>query len=211
MTLTTPFTIGYYFSTLTSSCNTILDLGSGTGNRYIKQLNRAKYTVGLDLYAPYLQRSNKSGEHDDYIRADVRNLCFREGSYDCVIASELIEHLTKAEGYELLRNIERISKNIVIVTTPNGFTRQVHNENALQQHRSGWTLKEFERIGYCVFGLRGLRFFTRNESLCRSKVLVAGIKLISMITQPIASLCPGIAFQLLCVKYLREELSPGGQ
>ncbi len=198
-------------STLTSSCSTILDLGSGAENRYIKQLKRAKYAVGLDLYAPYLQKSKKSDEHDDHIRADVRKLCFRDGSYDCVIASELIEHLTKAEGYELLRNIERISKNIVIVTTPNGFTPQDHDENVLQKHRSGWTLNEFERLGYCVFGLRGLRLFTRNESLCRSKVLFAGIKLISLITQPIASLHPESAYQLVCVKYLQKEPFRGGK
>jgi ubiquinone/menaquinone biosynthesis C-methylase UbiE len=205
MKVATPFTIGFYFSMLTSSCNSVLDLGSGTSNRYIKQLKKAKYTVGLDLYAPYLRKSNKSSEHDDLIRADVRKLCFREGSYDCVIASELIEHLSKAEGYELLRSIERISKDIVIVTTPNGFAPQDHDENALQHHKSGWTLREFERLGYRVYGLRGLRILTRNETVTRSRVLSAGIKLVSMITQPIASLYPETAYQLLCVKYLQEK------
>ena len=48
---------------------------------------------------------------------------FSDRSFDAVIALELLEHLNKEEGYELIHNMERWARSKVIVSTPNGFCR----------------------------------------------------------------------------------------
>ena len=62
--------------------------------------------MGVDLYAAWLDKSKEKEIHNEYYQMDVKliNKEFKEDSFDCVLALDLIEHLEKQEGEELLIN-----------------------------------------------------------------------------------------------------------
>jgi len=93
--------------------------------------------------------------YDDLILASADKLPFRESSFDLVLASEVIEHLPKVQGEALLREVERVCKWKIIITTPRALWKKGFLENSAptQRHLSGWTDEEFKKLGYRVVGV----------------------------------------------------------
>ena len=69
--------------------------------------------------------------------------------FDYVLAIDLIEHLSKSDGYLFLYELDRISKGSSALLTPNGFAWQPPSiNNIYNAHISGWTIKEFKQLGW---------------------------------------------------------------
>lgn len=81
------------------------------------------------------------------------------GSYDIVMAFDLIEHLPKHQGYLLVYEMQRISRSMAVVFTPNGHVWQPpSSDNEWNAHISGWTPKEFRGLGWAELrGWTGMR------------------------------------------------------
>ena len=140
-------------------CKTILDVGCGN-NSPIGLFEHKYTTVGIDGYKLAIEESKKRKIHDFYIFGDINKLnsLIKRGSFDAVVALDVIEHLKKDEGYKLLDNMERVARKKVILVTPNGFIPQYNKDNKLQAHHSGWTVEDFTDRGYCVEGIYGTKF-----------------------------------------------------
>jgi 2-polyprenyl-3-methyl-5-hydroxy-6-metoxy-1,4-benzoquinol methylase len=108
----------------------------------------ADYLVGLDAFAPALQIAKGRKIYDDLIQADIRHLPLRSERIDCVTLFDVIEHLRKADGRELL--ISLLSS--VFISTPNShlsneqYARLVGN--VYEHHVSGWCVTDLENLGY---------------------------------------------------------------
>jgi hypothetical protein len=139
-------------------CRSALDLGCGGGSpsRHLG----IPYLSGLDGHAPSLREARANSTHQEYHLGDVRSIggLFSQGQFEACIALDLIEHLTKDEGRQLLRDMETIASKRVIVFTPNGFLPQHGSEDDLQEHLSGWNPEEMQAIGYRVIGMHGPKF-----------------------------------------------------
>jgi hypothetical protein len=136
-------------------CETILDVGCG-------ELSPMRFLatgrlVGLDGYTPALERAQQRSTHDEYILGDVRLVgeILQDRVFDAVVALDLIEHLPKTDGLQMLESMERLAKKRVIVFTPNGFVPQKSQNGDLQEHLSGWIPEEMRVRGYSVFGMHG--------------------------------------------------------
>jgi 2-polyprenyl-3-methyl-5-hydroxy-6-metoxy-1,4-benzoquinol methylase len=121
---------------LLEDCESILDLGCGRTS----PLNfcNPKFSVGVDIFKPYIAESQKRKIHTTYLLSDITSVEFKAKSFDAVICTEVLEHLPKIEGYRLIERMKIWAKKKVIVSTPNGYCRQGaidHNEK--QIHRSG--------------------------------------------------------------------------
>lgn len=143
------------------SARSVLDLGCGQGKpmAMIKFWRKIKYAVGVDLYKPYIKEAKEYGLHDKYIISDVRKLEFKSKSFDLVLASHILEHLSKKDGWKLLEKMEKIAKKQVIVATPIGKQYQpMYDDNILQEHQSCFFPEEFEKRGYKIikYGMRWL-------------------------------------------------------
>jgi len=137
-----------------SDCNTVLDLGCGY-NSQIQHCN-IPFSLGVELFEPYLQESKKKGIHNQYTKADIRKVEFKPKSFDVILCSEVLEHLTKEEGYKLIKKMERWAKKKIIITMPNGYLWQDgYGNNPLQEHKSGWNVEELEELGLKVYGING--------------------------------------------------------
>jgi SAM-dependent methyltransferase len=183
------------------ACKSILDLGCGP-NSPLRFFSDTKYCVGVDQYKPSIERSKKLGIHSEYYLCDILSVgqLFKENSFDCVLANDVIEHLTKKDGYRLISLMENIASKKVIIFTPNGFLEQgTYKNNPWQQHKSGWTVNEFRKKGYVVKGING--FFKLRTKLAQVKFKPRVLwELISNISQFFIQKWPEYAFQLLCVK-----------
>jgi hypothetical protein len=137
-----------------SGCATVLDLGCG----YHSPIQRCDmpFSVGVELFEPYLQESKRKGIHNQYIKADIMKLEYKPKSFDAVIALEVLEHMTKQEGADLLAKMEHWARKKVILTTPNGyFLQDAYHDNPLQEHRSGWSAHDLRELGFKVRGIDG--------------------------------------------------------
>ena len=184
-----------------AGCDTVLDLGCGYDSPI--QYCRVPFSVGVELFDPYLEESKKKGIHNEYIKADVRKIGFRPRSFDAAVALDLLEHLTKDEGAELLCKMESWAKKKVVVFTTNGYLLQGPCDgNYLQEHKSGWRVDELGELGYKVCGINGwkrLRGYHGSEKYAPVFLWAR----ISDLTQKITRRWPSQAFQLLAVKEIK--------
>lgn len=183
-------------------CDTILDVGCGNSSP-LQYLSRKQYTVGIDRYKPAIVESKRKMIHDKYEYMDIRNIKekFKNKSFDTVIALDIIEHLKKADGELLLKQMEEIAKKKVIVMTPNGFVFQQDNENSLQTHLSGFNINDFVSKGYVVSGMYGLKILRGNHADLKKPKLIFGI--LSEITHYLFTYKhPQFSFSLFAVKQI---------
>lgn len=189
-------------------CKSILDLGCGNHSMVPSVVPDHVYTVGVEYFQPYYEEALREARHKKYINANIMEIEFEPKSFDVVVLSDVLEHLTKEEGAGLLRRMERWAKKKVIVFTPNGFVPQEeYDSNPFMEHKSGWLVNEFKEMGYRVFGVRGFKFMANlylHSEQQKSRFLVH----LSNLTQILTYHFPSLAFQLFCSK---ELVSPHRQ
>jgi SAM-dependent methyltransferase len=155
---------------------TVLDAACGHGGNGIvtKYYNNKLSIVGFDIFLPYLHECKHTGAYDNLVLADLLHPPFAENSVDAVFFTEAIEHIEKVQAKKALRELEKLSKRLIL-TTPLGLVLRNENEisdgNIHQFHLSGWLPNEFEERGYSVWGryprsLGHLRFLLFLPPFC---------------------------------------------
>ncbi len=140
-------------SVIDKSSKSILDVGCGRGMpmMVLKQRMKFKESVGVDLYQPYINECKRRKVHDKYFLCDVRDIPFKDKSFDVVMCLQVIEHLNKKDALKVVEKLESLSRKQVIISTPIGKTfHEAVDGNKLQLHKSGFLPEEFEERGYKV-------------------------------------------------------------
>jgi ubiquinone/menaquinone biosynthesis C-methylase UbiE len=184
----------------------VLDLGCGHHSLLIWSgiLPRLDLSLGVELHEPALLEAKRKRIHTHYARGDATTIEFKPNSFDAVVAVELLEHLPKDVGGELLRRMERWARKRVVLTTPNGFVFQDDvGDNPFQEHLSGWTAQELRQFGFQVYGLSGWRPLRGYLGRIRFKPWFFWKK-VSSFSQLLVRHWPEQAFQLLAVKEIDE-------
>ena len=180
----------------------ILDAGCGRASP-LGLVGLDSYKVGLDFYQSYILKSRESSIHHDYVLGDVRLLPFKPGSFNCALATEVLEHLTRQEGTEMIKQMEKVAEKIIL-TTPNGFlpTYPGAQDNPDEKHQCGWTVSELAELGFKIYGLGGWKRLWKvdaGQAVIRfrpRKVFAA----LAGITELLVYRRPSLAFSLFCVK-----------
>ncbi len=98
---------------------TILDVGCGEGvvTRRLAQVSGAS-TVGVDLDTDTLseQWHRHAGDRVSFQAASAYELPFDDGSFDCVCALEVLEHLERPR--DALAELVRVSRRALLVSVP---------------------------------------------------------------------------------------------
>lgn len=94
------------------SATTFLDVGCGNGYvlRRVFSVNPEVRTVGVDL----LQKVDEAGF--EYFRSEADHLPFRDGEFDVVCCSHVIEHVKRPE--DVINELIRVANGKIIVVTP---------------------------------------------------------------------------------------------
>ena len=194
-----------------SSC---LDLGCGGTDTQLSRFKRIKkifpnlYSVGVDIFDEYIEKSNKNKVHSKYIKADILEIDFPNDSFDCILLMDVVEHLEKDDFIKLIPKLEKWSKKVIILT-PNGFTdNDMHDGNEHQIHKSGWKVQELENLGFKCSGVAGFKFLRTKGCVPKIKPSFLG-NMICDLTEPFVQNNPRFAYHLLCIKKQEEKREKG--
>jgi hypothetical protein len=186
---------------------TILDAGCGRTSA-LQGVNKGSYSVGLDFYKPYLIKIRGLSAHNACVLGDVRALPFKSNSFDCVVATEILEHLSKLDGLKMLAEIERVAKKKILMTTPNGFlpTYAGPDDNSDETHLCGYDVSELVNLGFRVYGFHGLKVcwtVQQGQAVIRYRPKWL-FTLLMEITWLFAFYHPSKAFQFFIIKNIRD-------
>lgn len=208
-------TVVYCLKRELADCHSVLDLGCGPDSP-IKYCENVCYSIGVEVFVPYLEESKKKKIHTEYILANITELNFESNSFDAVVLIEVLEHLPKKEGKMLLEKVENWAKKKIIITTPNGYLPQGEmSKNPYQVHRSGWTVEEMRKLGYKAYGMAGWKFLRKENTSKRMEeenAIFLTIRfrpkifwmIISEFTQAFTYYFPKVAFEVFYVKTLGD-------
>jgi SAM-dependent methyltransferase len=155
----------YRFAACFAAGADVLDAGCGAGYGSA-ELGEAASVVGIDLSADAVMHAKGifGGPRVRFLRAACETLPFADGSFDLVLAFEVIEHLVGwREMIEEARRVLR-PKGLLLVSTPNkayyAETRAADGPNPVHVHEceSG----EFRAALAAVF--RHVRLWSQNHS-----------------------------------------------
>lgn len=107
-----------------------------------------------DIIKPYFpNRSNTLFIKTDALDG-LKN--FDDDSVDSVFMFDLIEHLTKEDGLDLIKEADRVARKQIVIFTPLGFSPMFYQNKDdkdawgldgidVQEHKSGWTPDDFDK------------------------------------------------------------------
>jgi len=95
----------------------VLDVGCGIG-QYFPYLKGS--ITGIDFDIKNVRRARKSFPNAKVIHHDLSKLPLPvDKKYDLVICLELIEHIKKKDALRLIKELEKITKGYLLISTPN--------------------------------------------------------------------------------------------
>jgi hypothetical protein len=148
-----------------SPANSVLDIGCGIRpQQYISP----GFLICVEPHLEYVEilKKNLNQTNSIIIPLDGRTALqsLPDKSIDSIFLIDVIEHMPKDIGFELIKECERVARNQIIVFTPLGFMPQeVHdsgidgwnlNGGELQDHKSGWYPEDFS--GWNIVGCKHL-------------------------------------------------------
>lgn len=165
VTWTHPF-LAKILTWIPEKLDSLIDLGCGRGiiGALVRIYRNPKRLVGVDTFPNYLDFCRKYGWYDEIYSYDLRNLPFplSDKEFEVATCVEVIEHLPKCCGENLLNELERLA-NLIIITTPNCFFPQEnYDKNPFQRHLSRWTASDFGKRGYTVEGFGEFRVLNKK-------------------------------------------------
>jgi ubiquinone/menaquinone biosynthesis C-methylase UbiE len=180
---------------------TMIDLGCGHGGVVSLFRFPKKFEItGVDIYGPYVKLARKRGVYKEVFKADVRKIGTKK-KYDIVLANHVLEHMSKKDGRNFLKKIEKIATKRVIIAAPIGeFPRGEVDSNSFQTHKSSWTVEEMRNLGYIV-SAQGLKIFWRDENIvAKIGILSYLLFFVSLLCTPLLKIRPELGTYMICRK-----------
>lgn len=125
--------------------DSVLDIGAGL--RPMAWYTPAQHMC-IEPHRPYAESLWKAGYNAicDHALHSLRFLT--PGVYDSIFLLDVIEHLERDAGEQLLKAVHRLMAKQIVIFTPDGFMPQEHDAWGMggefwQTHRSGWVQEDF--------------------------------------------------------------------
>jgi len=205
----TPFSYIRIHKNAIGKVETILDIGCGDGE-FMRSLNPEKdwRITGMDIFDESLKKAKQTGVYSELIQGDLIEVCKKlvkeKRKFDVVFCSQVIEHITKKEGEELLDLADKLAKKRSIFTTPRGFMEQPEeflSNNPHQHHKSGWEVEDFIKRGYEVRGIGFLPVWSEHGlGRHKNRLIAYSAMIISFIFSPLVYCFPVLGAGIFATK-----------
>jgi len=101
--------------------------------------------------------------------------------------------------------MEKWARKKIIIKTLNGYLWQDgYDSNPLQEHKSGWGVEEFQKLGFNIYGISGWKQLRGYKASIKYKPQLLWY-LISELTQKVVYWYPKFAFQLFAIKQINKK------
>ena len=183
-------------------CETFLDLGCGESSPMGK-IGGFSLSVGVDVSIKSLRKNKSKRNLTDYVCADLNWLPFKSYSFDCVMMFDVIEHFQRKDGLCLMERVEKLSKKLLVIQTPNGHCPTPYARNVYDEHKSSWVVRDFEKTGFTVLGRHGYKKFRglRGEPVFKPRLIG---EMVLALSQLFLFNRPSYCFHLLAFKKKRS-------
>lgn len=210
-----PYTMYNILSNLIGgSGKTVLDVACGDGlPMQIMNANHRWKVTGIDIYKPYVDIARQRGVYENVYTGDIRKLdsIFKGKKFDVILCSSVLDHLTKKDSIEVIKQCEKLGREIIFSGLPNGFEEKHEayfweGNNPYQEHKSHWHLEEFESRGYSIrgFGSRvfiGERRLSERKSISSIKSIVVFLEnLLAYLVAPVTYYFPKTSVCFMAIK-----------
>lgn len=134
----------------------ILDIGSGPGCFLSLIQKDFRLAVGFDISFNQLSFAKEHVSQTSWVVGDALKLPFKANSFDCIILSEVIEHLPQESSASVLKSIHSLlaPNGRLVLTTPNYHSlwpllefgwNFVNPIKYLEQHINKYTVNSLKR------------------------------------------------------------------
>jgi SAM-dependent methyltransferase len=107
-------------------CKKILDVGCGPYELITVQND--ENAIGIDVCKVALKKLKSFGFRGQVVQAEGSCMPFRDLSFDCILSNQVIEHmLTKETVQNLIREMQRLSNHIMIITPNAAYGRKIYD------------------------------------------------------------------------------------
>lgn len=127
----------YYMLARKKLVSSVLDIGPGCGtySRILRPIDEDIHWTGVEVWAPYIKEFDLEEKYDHVVVADLRYLDYsRIRRPDCIIAGDVLEHISEEDARRILAELIRLAK-IIFVSIPIIHMPQGESEgNPYQEH-----------------------------------------------------------------------------
>lgn len=126
---------------------TFLDLGAGAGKygSIVKEIDSSIETIAVEIEKDYLEKFNLRSIYKQIWNIPIAGLVrpeYFDSSFDIVMAGDILEHLKKSEGIDLL-NFLIYRCRWIIVEFPHRYLQNAVDGYASEAHISVWDESDF--------------------------------------------------------------------
>ncbi len=124
-----------------------LDLGAGAGKygSIVRKIDHSINIIAIEIEKDYLERFNLHSIYDEIWNVPIINLMLPEYyniHFDVVMAGDVLEHLKKSEGIDIL-NFLIYRSRWIIVEFPHRYLQNAVDGYTSEAHISVWTEDDF--------------------------------------------------------------------
>ncbi len=126
---------------------TFLDLGAGAGKygSMIKEINPSIETIAVEIEKDYIEKFNLHSIYKQVWNISVTDIVqpkYFDSNFDVVMIGDILEHLKKSEGVDLL-NFLIYRCRWIIIEFPHRYLQNAVGDYTSEAHISVWTENDF--------------------------------------------------------------------
>ncbi|MDP3975304.1 MAG: class I SAM-dependent methyltransferase [bacterium] len=129
---------------------TVLDIGSGAGKygRLIRSIEPNIKCIGFEIEQDYIKEFNLKSIYDEIICANISALLDRvDDHFDIAIFGNVLEHLPKSIGTDLLHFLVYRAK-LIIINYPFAELQDSYEGHKHEAHISVWSKDDFKQFDF---------------------------------------------------------------
>lgn len=125
---------------------TFLDLGCGAGKcgKIVKSVYPQSSGIGLDAVPAYQHTYQLNSVYNEFVSSDLCDYIFSnlDRWWDLVVFGDVLEHLKKSKGIDVLNALSYMTSNIIVVY-PDGYKQGALEGHEEERHLSRWMPNDF--------------------------------------------------------------------